>query len=147
MLELLPRGRARARGRRAGARADRGDEYKRVREVAATEARADRTGRFPRDAGCVERRRDAVEMPITQLRSWNDAPGNPAALAKAGVSFALTSFRHEGAEALSCAGRQGDRARAREPIALAAVTTEARPMLGLADRLGTIAPARSRTSR
>ena len=118
-----------------------GDEYKRIGEIAATKLPFIVPVNFP-DAPDVSTDEKAIEVPIEELRQWQDAPGNPAALARAGVSFALT------ANGLKDAKRFGEmvgKAIARglsADDALAAVTTTPARLLGLSDKLGTIAPGR-----
>jgi imidazolonepropionase-like amidohydrolase len=118
-----------------------GDDYKRVREIAATGMPLIVPVNFP-DAPDVADPDAAVEVSTEELRAWNDAPGNPAALAKNAVTFALTSagmkdvknFRANVAKAIA-RGLTADQA-------LAAVTTVPAKLLGLDARLGTIAPGK-----
>ena len=115
-----------------------GDEYKRVKEIAATRAPLIVPVNFP-DAPKVDDPWNAMEVGTEELRAWQEAPGNAAALSKAGVTFALTtnglkdvkSFRGNVGKAI------GRGLRASE--ALAAVTTVPARMLGVEGKLGTIA--------
>jgi imidazolonepropionase-like amidohydrolase len=139
MLELL---RVASLAREAGVSAralSAGDEYKRVKEVAATKLELIVPVDFP-EAPDVANAADAVEIPITQLRSWNEAPANPATLAKAGVSFALTSFRMKEPKRFRAQVGKAIERGLLPDVALAAVTTKPAAMLGLQDRLGKIAP-------
>jgi imidazolonepropionase-like amidohydrolase len=82
----------------------------------------------------------ALDVRIEELRHWQAAPGNPAALAKAGVTFALTS---NGLKDVKTFRAQVAKAIARglsEDAALAAVTTTPARLLGLTGRVGVIAP-------
>ena len=114
-----------------------GDEYKRVKEIAATGLPLVVPVAYP-DAPDVSNADDATEVAIEELRHWDEAPGNPAALARAHVTFALTSnglkdvkrFRGNVAQAIE-RGLPRDQA-------LAAVTTVPARLLGFQDRLGTI---------
>ena len=116
-----------------------GDEYKRVAQVAATGRSLIVPVAFP-DAPEVADESAALDTRIEELRHWQAAPGNPAALAKAGVTFALTS---NGLKDVRTFRTQVAKAVARgwsEDAALAAVTTTPARMLGLEGRVGVIAP-------
>jgi imidazolonepropionase-like amidohydrolase len=141
MLEVL---RAGAIAREAGVRGailTAGDEYKRAADVAAMAVPLVVPVSFP-EPPRVDDPELALEVTTEELRQWRDAPGNPAALEKARVRFALTAnglkdprtFRANVARAI---------ARGLSPeTALAAVTTVPAALLGLGDRLGEIAPGR-----
>jgi imidazolonepropionase-like amidohydrolase len=139
MLQVLQASRL---AREAGVRAaivTAGDEYKRVAQVAATGRTLVVPVNFP-DAPDVTDDAQALEVRTEDLRHWQAAPGNAAALAQAGVSFAFTSnglkdprtFRAQVAKAVA----RG----LSEDAALAAVTTVPARLLGLEGRLGVIAP-------
>jgi len=138
MLEVL---RSAAIAREAGITAQivgAGDEYKRVKEIAATGLPLVVPVNFP-DVPDVSDPDNAIEVSTEELRYWNQAPGNAAALTRAGITFALTAnglkdvktFRGNVAKAID-RGLKPDQA-------LAAVTTTPAKLLGLSDRLGTIA--------
>jgi len=118
-----------------------GDEYKRAKEIAATGLPLVVPVNFP-EAPDVSDSAAALEVSTEELRHWDQAPGNAAVLKRAGVSFALTanglkepkSFRANVAKAIG-RGLPADEA-------LAAVTTVPARLLGLADRLGTLAPGK-----
>lgn len=118
-----------------------GDEYKRVAAVAANAIPLIVPVNFP-DPPDVSDDANALEITTEELRQWQDAPGNPAVLAKAGVTFALTAngmkdakqFRANVAKAIA-RGWSRDQA-------LAAVTTTPAKLLGLEPRLGTLAPGK-----
>lgn len=139
MLEVLQASRI---AREAGVEATlvtAGDEYKRVAQVAATGRPLIVPVAFP-EVPEVGDESAALDVRIEELRHWQAAPGNPAALAKAGVTFALTSnglkdvktFRAQVAKAIT----RG----LSEDAALAAVTTTPAKLLGLTGRVGVIAP-------
>jgi imidazolonepropionase-like amidohydrolase len=141
MLEVL---RASALAKEAGVRATvvgGGDEYKRVKEIAATGVPLIVPVNYP-DAPDVADDDAALDVSLLDLRAWQDMPGDAAALAKAGITFALTSnglkdtksFAGNVAKAIG-RGLTADQA-------LAAVTTVPAKMLGLDARLGTLAPGR-----
>ncbi len=67
-----------------------GDEYQRIDEVKATGASLIVPLNFPA-APDVEDPWDADIVTLAELKSWEMAPSNPAALAKAGITFAFTS--------------------------------------------------------
>lgn len=141
MLEVL---RAASLAREAGLTAQilgDGDEYKRVKEIAANGLPLILPVSFP-ETPDVSDADLLVDLSTEELRYWNEAPANPAVMAKHAVPFALTAnglkdvktFRAQVAKAIE---------RGLTPSqALAAVTTEPAKLLGLADRLGTIAPGR-----
>jgi len=118
-----------------------GDEYKRAGEIATAKVDLIVPVNFP-EAPEVADEGDAVEVTTQVLRHWQNAPGNPAALARAGVTFALTAnglkdvgrFREQVALAVE-RGLPAD-------TALAAVTTVPARLLGVGDRLGTIETGR-----
>jgi imidazolonepropionase-like amidohydrolase len=141
MLEVL---RAAAIAREAGISAlvvGAGDEYKRIHEIAATGLSLIVPVSFP-EAPDVADADNTLEVSTEELRQWNDAPANAAVLARQGVPFALTanglkdvkSFRANVAKAIE-RGLTANQA-------LAAVTTTPAKLLGLSDRLGTIAPGK-----
>ncbi len=138
MLEVM---RASVLAREAGVRAmvvGSGDEYKRARQVAATTQPVVLPVAFP-DAPDVSDDANALEVTTEELRHWQQAPGNPAAMKRAGVPFALTSnglkdvktFRAQVGKAVAQGLSNDD--------AIAAVTTTPARLLGLEARLGTIA--------
>ncbi|TDB64643.1 amidohydrolase family protein [Arundinibacter roseus] len=67
-----------------------GDEFQRIEEVKATGASLIVPLVFPATPD-VEDPWDAELVTVAELKRWEMAPGNPAALAKAGIPFALTS--------------------------------------------------------
>jgi imidazolonepropionase-like amidohydrolase len=91
----------------------------------------------------IERPENALEVELDELQHWDRAPSNPARLAEAGISFALTTQKLEKPEKdfwprLRLAVRRG----LSKEAALAALTTTPAEMFGVADRLGSIAPGR-----
>jgi imidazolonepropionase-like amidohydrolase len=115
-----------------------GDEYKRAKDIAAAGVPLVVPVNFP-DAPALTDAANALEVSTEELRQWRDAPANAAVLAKRGIPFALTAnglkdprkFRTNVGAAIE---RGLDR-----NAALAAMTTTPAKLLGLADRLGTIA--------
>jgi imidazolonepropionase-like amidohydrolase len=141
MLEVL---RAATLAREAGVTAQivgAGDEYKRVREIAAAGVPLIVPVGFP-EAPELSDPDAAVDVSTEELRHWNQAPENPATLARNGVAFALTANGLRDVKSFRAnVGKAIERGLTRDQ-ALAAVTTTPARMLGLADRLGTIAPGR-----
>lgn len=118
-----------------------GDEYKRAEDIVAVAVPLIVPVNFP-DAPDVSNGDNVIEVSTEELRHWQQAPGNPAALEKVGARFALTSnglkdvksFRANVAKAIA-RGYKAD-------AALAAVTIVPAELLGLSDKLGTIAPGK-----
>jgi len=141
MLQVL---RAAALAKEAGVSArivGAGDEYKRAALIAATGAPLVVPVNFP-EAPDVSTPEKAIEVGTEELRQWQDAPGNAAVLAKAGVTFALTSNGLKDPKTFAAAvGKAIDRGLT-DAQALAAVTTTPARLLGLEARLGTIAAGR-----
>jgi len=138
MLEVL---RAAAIAREAGVGAQvvgAGDEYKRVKEIAATRVPLVVPVDFP-DPPDLRDAADAIEVDTDRLRHWNEAPGNPAALARAGITFALTANGLEAAGDFRARVARAIARGLRADAALAAVTTTPAEMLGVSNRLGTLA--------
>jgi imidazolonepropionase-like amidohydrolase len=67
-----------------------GDEYKRIAEVKATNASLIIPVNYP-DAYDVEDPFDALRVSLTDMKHWELAPTNLAALEKAGINFAITA--------------------------------------------------------
>jgi imidazolonepropionase-like amidohydrolase len=114
------------------------DEYKRVAAVQTSGLGLVTALNFPAPPEW-ENEDEAVGIELARLRHWNFAPSNPARLHAAGVRFSFTAAglkrRAEWRERVRAAIARGLPA----DVALAAVTTEPAALLGVADRLGTIA--------
>jgi imidazolonepropionase-like amidohydrolase len=121
-----------------------GDEYKRVKDIVALNVPLIVPVNYP-DAPEFETSDDALEVGLTDLRYWNDAPGNAAALAKAGARFALTAFKLKDPTSFRGAVTKAIERGLDPNVALAAVTTVPAEILGLSDRLGTIAVGKAAT--
>ncbi len=67
-----------------------GDEYKRINEIKATNAKLIVPVNYP-DAYDVEDPFDAERVSIAEMKHWELAPTNLAALEKAGINFAITT--------------------------------------------------------
>ena len=91
----------------------------------------------------VEHPAHALEYSLDELQHWDRAPSNPALLVGAGHPIAFTTSKLERPEQefwarMRLAVRRG----LSKDAALAALTSAPAEMLGLADRLGAIAPGR-----
>lgn len=96
---------------------------------------------YPNRPGVGEDNDANLDISLETLQRWEDAPGNAAALERAGVTFAFTAdgvdadeFRANVRKAID-AGLSAD-------TALAAVTTNPAAMFGADATLGTIAPGK-----
>jgi len=67
-----------------------GDEYKRIDDIKATKASLIIPVNFP-DAYDVEDPFDAQRVSLAEMKHWELAPANLAALEKAGITFAITA--------------------------------------------------------
>jgi len=142
MLEVL---RAGAIAREAGIGAQiltAGDEYKRIGEVAKLGLPLVVPVHFPDAPAIGTTEEEMLEVGTEELRHWQEAPGNPAALARAGVTFALTAHGLKDVKQFRAAVGKAMQRGLTEAQALAAVTTTPARLLGLEARLGTIAPGK-----
>lgn len=71
-----------------------GDEYKRIGEVKAMNRKMILPLKFP-DAYDMENPYAAEYVALSDMKHWNQAPTNPKVLQDAGVTFALTTFKHK----------------------------------------------------
>ena len=141
MLEVLRAGAIAKEAGVRGAVVGSGDEYKRAKEIVANGLPLIVPVAFP-EAPDVADPDQALEVSTEELRHWNQAPGNPAALDRAGARFALTTTGLKDPK-LFASRVQKAIEYGLDPIrALAAVTTVPAELLGLADRMGTIAPGK-----
>ncbi|MFI5372761.1 MAG: amidohydrolase family protein, partial [Candidatus Eisenbacteria bacterium] len=116
-----------------------GDEYKRIAEIAATRGALVIPVNFP-DTPDVSDPDQTLEVTTEQLRAWDQAPGNLAIVARHGVPFAVTANGLKDPTALRANMAKAIRRGLDPARALASLTTEPARLLGLGDRLGTIAP-------
>lgn len=71
-----------------------GDEYKRIGEVKAMNRKMILPLKFP-DAYDMENPFAAEYVALSDMKHWNQAPTNPKVLEDAGITFALTTFKHK----------------------------------------------------
>lgn len=92
-----------------------------------------------------ERSKDAdpeAEQTLRELRFRDQAPGTPAALAKAGVKFAFYSDGIATTKDIFKSLKKASDAGLAPDAALRALTLDSAEILGLSDRLGSIAPGK-----
>jgi imidazolonepropionase-like amidohydrolase len=83
-----------------------------------------------------------AEQNLRELRFRDRAPGTPAALAKSGVKFALYSGGLDGPKDIFKNLKRATDAGLSSDAALRAMTLDAADILGLSERLGSIAPGK-----
>ena len=114
-----------------------GDEYQRINEIKATGASLIVPISFPK-AYDVEDPAEARNVTLSQMKGWELAPTNPAALEKAGVNFALTAFGLENSRDFWTNIRTAIENGLTEKQALLAVTTIPANLLGIGDKVGSL---------
>lgn len=114
-----------------------GDEYQRVAEVKATNASLIIPVNFP-DAYDVEDPFDADRTSLAEMKHWELAPTNPAALEKAGIEFAITSDRLKEKTDLLKNVRKAIQYGLSETAALKALTETPAKLIGLQNKVGTL---------
>ncbi|QQL49547.1 amidohydrolase family protein [Mucilaginibacter ginkgonis] len=115
-----------------------GKEYQDIAAVKATGASFIVPVNFPATYD-VEDPIEARNITFEQLKDWELAPTNPAALEKAGIRFALTSYGLTSAKEFWTNVRSAITNGLTETTALKALTETPAEMLGVSDRVGTIA--------
>lgn len=116
-----------------------GFEYVRLDEIKATGRSLILPLNFPA-APDVERVADQIDVNLADLRHWERAPANAAALAQAGVPFALTTYKLKDTKDFWPNLRKAVQYGLSTDTALAALTTVPARLSGVADKLGKIAP-------
>lgn len=114
-----------------------GDEYRRLDAIKATGAALILPLNFP-DAFDVSDPYNARLVSLESLRHWERAPGNPAAVADAGITFALTTHGLSKKSDFMGKLRKAIGAGLSETAALKALTTTPAKMLGLQDEVGSL---------
>jgi imidazolonepropionase-like amidohydrolase len=115
-----------------------GDEYQRIDAIKGTGASFIIPLTFPAPYD-VEDPLDAHNVSYSLLKGWELAPSNPGALAKAGIKFAITSYGLTNARDFWTNIRSAINYGLTEKQALNALTTVPAEMLGVADKVGTLA--------
>lgn len=114
-----------------------GDEYQRINEVKATGASLIIPLSFPK-AYDVEDPAEARNVTLSQMKGWELAPTNPAALEKAGINFALTAFGLENSRDFWANIRTAIENGLTEKQALQSVTSIPAELLGINDKVGSL---------
>ncbi|RKR81716.1 imidazolonepropionase-like amidohydrolase [Mucilaginibacter gracilis] len=114
-----------------------GKEYRRIDAVKATGSAFIIPLTFPAPYD-VEDPIDARNVSFEQLKDWELAPTNPAALEKAGVKFAITSYGITNARDFWTNLKKAIDLGLSKKQALSSLTTIPAEMLGIADKVGTL---------
>lgn len=114
-----------------------GDEYMRIAEIKATNAPLIIPINFP-DAYDVEDAFDADRTTLTEMKHWELAPTNPAALEKAGIEFAITSDRLKERTDLLKNVKKAIQYGLSETAALKSLTETPAKLLGLQNKIGSL---------
>ena len=114
-----------------------GDEYQRINEVKATGASLIIPLSFPK-AYDVEDPAEARNVTLSQMKGWELAPTNPAALEKAGINFALTAFGLENSRDFWANIRTAIENGLTEKQALQSVTSIPAELLGINYKVGSL---------
>ena len=114
-----------------------GDEYQRIEAVKATGASLIIPVNFVK-AFDVEDPAEARNVTLAQMKDWEMAPTNPAALEKAGIKFSLTAFGLDNVKDFWTNVRTAIDNGLTQKQALLAVTEIPAAMVGIADKVGTL---------
>lgn len=114
-----------------------GNEYQRVKEIAATKSTLIVPLNFPA-AMDVEDPNDARFVSVSDMKHWELAPGNAAALEKAGIEFCLTTADLRSPSAFMANLRKAIENGLSEKKALEALTTTPAKTLGVSNMIGTL---------
>ncbi|MBL7991037.1 MAG: amidohydrolase family protein [Candidatus Kapabacteria bacterium] len=114
-----------------------GDEYAYIEDVKKTQAPFITSLNFPL-AYNLDDPLDALNVTLMELKNWELAPTNPAALEKAGVQFALTTAGLRAKTDFMPNLRTAIKYGLSKQQALAALTTVPAQLLKMADKIGTI---------
>lgn len=114
-----------------------GDEYQRIQDMKATKASFILPLNFPVPFA-IEDPLTALNVQLTQLKHWELAPTNPAALEKAVIPFAFTTSSLRAKTEFPAAIQKAIQYGLSKQAALAALTTAPAQLLKLSDKLGTL---------
>ncbi|NEU10414.1 amidohydrolase family protein [Flavihumibacter sp. R14] len=114
-----------------------GNDFMRIKEIKATNGSFIIPLNFPK-AFDVEDAADARNITFTQMKLWELAPTNPAAMEKAGVKFALTGLGLDKPADFWTNLRLAIENGLSEKQALKSLTEIPAEMLGVNDRIGTL---------
>lgn len=114
-----------------------GKEFQRIKEVAATKAALIVSLNYPQ-AQDVEDPNDARLVSLADMKNWELAPTNPAAIEKAGIAFSLTTADLRDPKTFLTNLRKAIEYGLSEKAALDALTKNPATWLGVYDKVGSI---------
>lgn len=114
-----------------------GREYQRIKEVAATKAPLILSLNFTQ-AQDVEDPNDARLVSLGDMKAWELAPTNPAAVEKAGISFSLTTSDLRDTKTFMTNLRKAIEYGLSEKAAMEALTKTPATWLGVYDKVGSV---------
>lgn len=114
-----------------------GNEYQRIKEIAATKASYILPLNFPQ-AMDVEDPNDARFVSLATMKHWEMAPGNAAAFEKAGINFCLTTADLRDTKQFLSSLRKAIEAGLSETKALEALTKNPATLLNVYNETGSI---------
>ena len=114
-----------------------GSEYQRIDEIKNTKARIITSLNFPK-AYDVEDPYKAIWVSLEEMKNWELAPTNPAALAKAGIDFSLTPADLEKKDDFLPNLRKAVKYGLDSNIALKAITYNPAEFLKVEDKVGSL---------
>ncbi|RYY57206.1 MAG: amidohydrolase [Chitinophagaceae bacterium] len=118
-----------------------GNEYQRVKEIKATNASYIISLNYPQ-AQDVEDPNDARFVSLKDMKHWELAPTNPAAMEKAGVPFALTTADLRTVSLFWANLRKAMEYGLTENKALDALTRTPATLMGVYDKVGSLEPGK-----
>ena len=118
-----------------------GNEYQRIADIAALQSPMIVTLNFPA-AMDVEDPIDARAVSIADMKHWEMAPGNPAALEKAGINFCLTVADLRDPKTFYSNLRKAIESGLSENKAMDALTKTPATLLGVYDKVGSLEPGK-----
>ena len=114
-----------------------GDEYQRIKEIKATNARMIIPVNYP-DAYDVEDPFDAENVSLKDMKHWEMAPANLAALESSGIRFAVTTHGLKNKKDFIPNLRKAIKYGLSEKSALAALTTNPAGMVNMSNHVGSL---------
>ncbi|ANH82164.1 amidohydrolase [Niabella ginsenosidivorans] len=118
-----------------------GNEYQRIKEIAATKAPYILSLNFP-EAQKVDDPADARFVALSDLEHWELAPTNPAAFEKARIPFAITAADLKDARTFWPNLRKAIQYGLSEKAALEALTKTPAELLKITDKVGSLEPGK-----
>ena len=114
-----------------------GNEYQRIKEIGGTKASYIISLNFPQ-AMDADDPNDAHYISLTDMKHWEMAPGNAAALEKAGINFSITAAELTDLKTFMTNLRKAIDAGLSETKALEALTKTPASLLNLYDKVGSL---------